>query len=154
MSKYSIILLLSKRGNCNQLTYLVMILFRFIFQAIEFYYIIILTNIIIEFNIIFSCSLYKYNESRLIIMIISLFFNLIFNYISINFLTIYYYEFSQLTWINFETTKEGIIPAILRKEKDESKNKYSLIPSEKDIFPEYNDIPSYLFIFFSVIIIY
>ena len=136
------------------LLYLIMIIFRFIFQTIEFYFIIILTNIIIEFNIIFTYTLYKYNKNSIIIMIISFIFNVIFNYISVNFLTIYYYEFSQLTWINFETTKEGIIPAILKKEKNESMNKYNLVPSEKDIFPEYNDIPSYIFIFFAVIIIY
>ena len=67
---------------------------RLVFQIEEFYICIVLTNILIEYNLIFICT-----QEGFLNKIFSLFHCTIFTYISSGILAIYYYEFSQLTWI-------------------------------------------------------
>lgn len=88
-----------------------MMVIKMILQIIEFYLMIIITNIIIGYNIIFICS--RIYIRRYLIK--SLFFSILFSYISINLLTIYYFEFSKLSWINNNVINESIIPYISKE---------------------------------------
>ncbi len=69
---------------------------RILFQIIEFYWIIILTNNFIEYILIFISSC---NNNNGLMKFISFIFCSIFTYISTFPLTLYYYEFSNLSWI-------------------------------------------------------
>ena len=86
------------------------IIIKIVLQIFEFFAIIILTNIIIEFNIIFTCSLIKRN----LLIILSFLFNVIFSYISTNILTIFYYEFSQFSWMKYDTINKSLQISILK----------------------------------------
>ncbi len=88
-----------------------MMVIKMILQIIEFYLMIIITNIIIGYNIIFICS--RIYIRRYLIK--SLFFSILFSYISINLLTIYFFEFSKLSWINNNVINESIIPYISKE---------------------------------------
>jgi len=82
---------------------------KIIIQIFEFYTIIILTNIILGYNIIFSSAIV---ENKTCKIIFSFIFNVIFSYISSNFLTIYYYELCQLSWIKYDIISDSMEPDI------------------------------------------
>ena len=82
---------------------------RLIFQIIEFYFVIILTNIIIETNLILiSTTIYDKYYSFLSIPA-----NLIFQYLSLNVLTIYYFELFQFSYIYKQKLKDILLPELL-----------------------------------------
>ena len=97
--------------------FFVILIVKFIFQAIEFYLIIIITNIIIGYNIIFICSFIYLKEY----LVLSLIFSIVFSYISANLLTIYYYEFSKLSWINHDAIVYSVSPYISRQLDDKKR---------------------------------
>ena len=102
------------------LYYLLETIIKIVIQIFEFYTIIILTNIILGYNIIFSTPIV---EEKSFIIIFSFIFNVMFSYISSNFLTIYYYELCQLSWFKYDNINESIEPDIY-KPKNKS-NDYS-----------------------------
>ena len=67
---------------------------KLLFQLEEFYLCVILTNIIIEFNLIFICV-----WENILLKIISFLQCSLFTYYSSYILALYYYEFSQLSWL-------------------------------------------------------
>ena len=71
-------------------------LMKIFFQIIEFYLIIILTNIFVEYILIFISTSYN---TGVIMKCISFIFCSIFTYLSTFPLTLYYYEFSNLSWL-------------------------------------------------------
>ena len=85
---------------CNKIFYSIIKfidkLMRILFQIIEFYWIIILTNNFIEYILIFISTSYNNNG---LMKFISFIFCSIFTYISTFPLTLYYYEFSNLSWL-------------------------------------------------------
>ena len=95
----------------------IIISIKLICQIVEFYILILLTNIIIEFKIIFICSTINIKG----FIIISFIFNIIFDYISINVLTIYYYEFVQFSWLNYDLFFMNMIPSFLKDKNNGSK---------------------------------
>ena len=98
---------------------------KIVCQIVEFYLLILLTNIIIEYKIIFICSLIDIKPFILFlfISIISFIFNFIFDYISINLLTIYYFEFLKFSWMNYDMLQINIIPSLIKKENTRKKKK-------------------------------
>ena len=115
--------------NCsiifNSLIKILILLIKVICQIVEFYLIILLTNIIIEYKIIFICSFIVIKPFILffIISIISFIFNLIFDYITINLLTIYYFEFLKFSWMNYDIFQINMIPSLVKKENTRKKKK-------------------------------
>ena len=110
---------------------ILILLIKIICQIVEFYIIILITNIIIEYKIIFICSLIDIKSIILfiIISILSFIFNLIFDYISINLLTIYYFEFLKFSWINYDLLEINMIPAIIKKDNIRKEKKINLCVS-------------------------
>lgn len=97
--------------------YFIMIILKIFFQIIEFYLIIIITNQIVEYNIIFICSIIHIKA----LLIFSLLFSILFCYISVNLLTVYYFELFQFSWIN----ESDFHPAII-KDLDNIRNEDSI----------------------------
>ena len=91
----------------------ILLILRLIFQIIEFYFVIILTSIIIQANLIFITST-LYNKY---LSFLSIPANLIFEYLSLNVLTIYYFELFQFSWIN-KRYKDILDPELLSGEYD------------------------------------
>ena len=85
-----------------------LLIVRLIFQIIEFYFVIILTSIIIQANLIFITST-LYNKY---LSFLSIPANLIFEYLSLNVLTIYYFELFQFSWIS-KNYKKILSPELL-----------------------------------------
>ena len=102
---------------------------KIIIQIFEFYTMIILTNIILGYNIIFSTPIF---EKKSFSIIFSFIFNAIFSYISSNFLTIYYYELCQLSWIKYDTISDSIEPDIYKPNYNSDKNTNNFNNSNND----------------------
>ena len=94
--------------------YFIMVILKFFFQIIEFYLIIIITNQIVEYNIIFICSIIHIKA----LLIFSLLFSFLFCYISVNLLTVYYFELFQFSWIN----NSDFHPAIIKDLDNNNRN--------------------------------
>ena len=137
--------------------FFVILIVKFIFQAIEFYLIIIITNIIIGYNIIFICSFIYLKEY----LVLSLIFSIVFSYISANLLTIYYYEFSKLSWINHDAIVYSVSPYISRQLDDKKKEFATICNNDYWIilffiirflyFEPLKDTPEIFYIFFLVL---
>ena len=110
------------------LYYLLETIIKIVIQMFEFYTMIILTNIILGYNIIFSTPIV---EEKSFIIIFSFIFNVMFSYISSNFLTIYYYELCQLSWFKYDNISESIEPDIY-KPKNKSNDYSKLINLSTD----------------------
>ena len=96
----------------------------------EFYTMIILTNIILGYNIIFSTPIV---EGKSFIIIFSFIFNVMFSYISSNFLTIYYYELCQLSWFKYDNISESIEPDIYKpKNKSNDYSKLNILSTDEE----------------------
>ena len=89
---------------------------KLLFQLEEFYLCVILTNIIIEFNLIFVCV-----WENFLLKIIGFFQCSLFTYYSSYILAIYYYEFSQLSWLKYSNFyySIGIKESFQSKKKDD-----------------------------------
>ena len=115
------------------LYYLLETIIKIVIQMFEFYTMIILTNIILGYNIIFSTPIV---EEKSFIIIFSFIFNVMFSYISSNFLTIYYYELCQLSWFKYDNISESIEPDIYKpknKSNDYSKLNNLSTDEEKEL---------------------
>ena len=111
------------------LYYLLETIIKIVIQMFEFYTMIILTNIILGYNIIFSTPIV---EEKSFIIIFSFIFNVMFSYISSNFLTIYYYELCQLSWFKYDNISESIEPDIYKpKNKSNDYSKLNLSTDEE-----------------------
>ena len=111
------------------LYYLLETIIKIVIQMFEFYTMIILTNIILGYNIIFSTPIV---EEKSFIIIFSFIFNVMFSYISSNFLTIYYYELCQLSWFKYDNINESIEPDIYKpKNKNNDYSKLNLSTDEE-----------------------
>lgn len=100
------------KGKCDEkccLICIILFIFRLIFQLIEFYFVIILTNIIIQTNLILiNSTIYDKYFSFLSIPA-----NLAFEYFSLNVLTIYYFELFQFSWIYKNNWLTILFPELL-----------------------------------------
>ena len=113
------------------LYYLLETIIKIVIQMFEFYTMIILTNIILGYNIIFSTPIV---EEKSFIIIFSFIFNVMFSYISSNFLTIYYYELCQLSWFKYDNISESIEPDIYKpKNKSNDYSKLINLSTEKEL---------------------
>ena len=111
------------------LYYLLETIIKIVIQMFEFYTMIILTNIILGYNIIFSTPIV---EEKNFLIIFSFIFNVMFSYISSNFLTIYYYELCQLSWFKYDNINESIEPDIYKpKNKNNDYSKLNLSTDEE-----------------------
>ena len=111
------------------LYYLLETIIKIVIQMFEFYTIIILTNIILGYNIIFSTPIV---EEKSFLIIFSFIFNVMSSYISSNFLTIYYYELCQLSWFKYDNINESIEPDIYKpKNKNNDYSKLNLSTDEE-----------------------
>ena len=111
------------------LYYLLETIIKIVIQIFEFYTIIILTNIILGYNIIFSTPIV---EEKSFLIIFSFIFNVMSSYISSNFLTIYYYELCQLSWFKYDNINESIEPDIYKpKNKNNDYSKLNLSTDEE-----------------------
>ena len=90
----------------KSLVLVIMLLIKLICQFVEFYILILLTNIIIEYKIIIISSMIGIKP----LIILSFIFNCIFDYISINVLTIYYFEFFKFSWLNYDLFSTNLVP--------------------------------------------
>ena len=107
---------------------------RLIFQIIEFYFVIILTNIIIETNLILiSTTIYDKYYSFLSIPA-----NSIFQYLSLNVLTIYYFELFQFSYIYKQKLKDILLPELLSQLNENIEMEKKLI--NKNIYDQKENI--------------
>ena len=112
------------------LYYLLETIIKIVIQMFEFYTMIILTNIILGYNIIFSTPIV---EEKSFIIIFSFIFNVMFSYISSNFLTIYYYELCQLSWFKYDNINESIEPDIYKpKNKSNDYSKLNILSTDEE----------------------
>ena len=112
------------------LYYLLETIIKIVIQMFEFYTMIILTNIILGYNIIFSTPIV---EEKSFIIIFSFIFNVMFSYISSNFLTIYYYELCQLSWFKYDNISESIEPDIYKpKNKSNDYSKLIILSTDEE----------------------
>lgn len=112
------------------LYYLLETIIKIVIQMFEFYTMIILTNIILGYNIIFSTPIV---EEKSFLIIFSFIFNVMFSYISSNFLTIYYYELCQLSWFKYDNINESIEPDIYKpKNKSNDYSKLNILSTDEE----------------------
>jgi len=78
----------------------------YLFQIIEFYFVIIITNILIVTNLTLTSSTIYHK----FMVFLSVFPNLIFQYLSLKVLTVYYFELFQFSYINKESFIDIFIP--------------------------------------------
>ena len=84
-------------------------LFKIIFQIIEFYFVIIITNILIVTNLTLTSSTIYHK----FMVFLNIFPNLIFQYLSLKVLTVYYFELFQFSYINKENFIDILSPILL-----------------------------------------
>ena len=110
---------------------------KILFQIVEFYLLIIISNIIIGYNIIFICSIINIKA----LLFFQIIFSCLFCYITANILTIFYFEFSNLSWIKCNQIRNSFRP-YLAKEK--------ILEDDSDPIVDYDFILFVILFFFKI----